>query len=99
VSVSLSDADLLRLAALARLELTAEERGGLRRQLERVIAFAQHVQEVDTEGVPPTSQVLGAVPRLREDEPAASLSRGEVLDQAPEAAKAAGFFTTPRVLA
>jgi aspartyl-tRNA(Asn)/glutamyl-tRNA(Gln) amidotransferase subunit C len=99
VSVTLSDADLLRLAALARLELAAEEREALRSQLERIIEFARQVQQVETHGVPPTSQVLGVAPRLRDDEPVPSLARDTALQQAPDAAKSDGLFTTPRVLA
>jgi len=92
----LSPADVDRIAALARLELTDDERARFATQLSAILAYADQVQQVDT------STVAAAAPssdsRLREDEPRPSLDRGLVLTQAPAADRAAGLFTVPRVL-
>ena len=49
---SLTIADVERIAALAHLELTAEEKLLFTRQLADILAYAQPVQAIDTSGVP-----------------------------------------------
>ena len=87
-----------RIAHLARLSLTTEERDLFARQLTAVLQYAEQLREVDTEGVTPTSHPLALSAPLREDEVRPSLSRLEALDQAPEADREAGLFKVPRVL-
>lgn len=94
----LTRADVDRIARLARLELTEDEAVLYARQLADILEYAARIQAVDTSGVPPTSHTAGRGPALREDRPAASLDRGEVLRQAPDADAAAGLFKVPRVL-
>jgi aspartyl-tRNA(Asn)/glutamyl-tRNA(Gln) amidotransferase subunit C len=48
--------------------------------------------------VPPTSHPLSHEPRWRDDVPAPSLDREEVLANAPDAAARAGLFKVPKVL-
>jgi len=94
---SLTIADVERIAALAHLELTADEKALFTRQLADILAYAEQVQAVDTSGVPATAHVLGE-PTEREDEPRASLPRDEALANAPDAAVEAGLFRVPRVI-
>jgi aspartyl-tRNA(Asn)/glutamyl-tRNA(Gln) amidotransferase subunit C len=91
-------ADVERIARLARLELTEHEKTLLTPQLSSILAYAEQVQDVATAGVPPTSHPLGAAGRWRDDAPAPSLDRDEVLAQAPEADLVSGLFKVPRVL-
>jgi aspartyl-tRNA(Asn)/glutamyl-tRNA(Gln) amidotransferase subunit C len=94
---SLTIADVERIAALAQLELTAEEKALFTRQLADILAYAEQVQEVDTSGVPVTAHVL--VERIeRDDDPRHSLPRDEALANAPDAAREAGLFRVPRVI-
>jgi len=92
----LSLADVDRIAALARLELTDDERTRFATQLSAILAYADQVQQADT------SAAAGAAgsgeSRTRDDEPRPSLDRDLVLSQAPAADRAAGLFTVPRVL-
>jgi aspartyl-tRNA(Asn)/glutamyl-tRNA(Gln) amidotransferase subunit C len=83
------------VARLAQLSLTAEERATFARQLDTILAYAESIQTLDTEGVEPMSHVAGAGV-LREDTPQPSLDRETVLEQAPDAD--AGLFRVPRVL-
>ena len=92
----LSPADVDRIAALARLELTDDERTRFATQLSAILAYADQVQQADTAGVAIAPRV--AVPRTREDDLRPSLDRDEVLAQAPAADRAAGLFKVPRVL-
>jgi aspartyl-tRNA(Asn)/glutamyl-tRNA(Gln) amidotransferase subunit C len=90
-------AEIDRLARLARLALTAEERDLFSRQLADILAYVQQVQAVDTTGVAPTSHRLGTG-AARADTVAPSLNRDTVLSGAPGADREEGFFTVPRVL-
>jgi aspartyl-tRNA(Asn)/glutamyl-tRNA(Gln) amidotransferase subunit C len=97
MSTVLSPADVDRIAALARLELTDDERARFATQLTAILAYADQVQQVDTSSVTmpaPTPDVA----RMRDDVPQPSLDRDEVLSQAPAADPAAGLFKVPRVL-
>lgn len=93
----LTVADVERIAALAHLELTAEEKALFTRQLADILAYAEQVQAVDTSGVPATAHVL-AERTERDDEPRAPLPRDEALANAPDAAREAGLFRVPRVI-
>jgi aspartyl-tRNA(Asn)/glutamyl-tRNA(Gln) amidotransferase subunit C len=91
-------ADVERIARLARLELSDEEKDLYARQLGEILDYAAQVQAVDTTDVAPTAQAVIATAAWREDRPAASLPREDVLRSAPAADLAAGLFKVPRVL-
>jgi len=94
----LTRAEVLRVAALARLELTDAEVDLFTGQLADILTYAGDIQRIDTSGVEPTSHALTTAGAWREDEPIASLNRDDVLAGAPEPAPAAGLFTVPKVL-
>jgi aspartyl-tRNA(Asn)/glutamyl-tRNA(Gln) amidotransferase subunit C len=94
---SLTVADVERIAALAHLELTAQEKELFTRQLTDVLAYAQQLQAVDTTGVPATSHVNRERVE-RDDDPRPSLSVEAALANAPDAALDAGLFRVPRVI-
>jgi aspartyl-tRNA(Asn)/glutamyl-tRNA(Gln) amidotransferase subunit C len=83
------------VARLAQLSLTAEERATFARQLDDILAYAESIQSLDTEGVEPMSHVAGAG-LLREDQPRPSLDRDTVMAEAPD--PEGGLFRVPRVL-
>ena len=87
--------EVLHIADLARLELTAEEVEAYRRQLSAVLAYFARLQELDTGDIPPTASVLPPRTVLREDEPRPGLPRGEVLANAAETEN--GQFRVPPV--
>jgi aspartyl-tRNA(Asn)/glutamyl-tRNA(Gln) amidotransferase subunit C len=86
-----------RIADLARLELTAEELDLFTRQLGDILAYVEQIRALDTTGVAPTSQVLNR-PVERNDAPAPTLSREDLLTNAPDASLEAGLFKVPRVI-
>ena len=94
---NLSRQDVQRIADLARLELTAEELDLFTRQLGDILSYVEQIRALDTTGVVPTSQLLNR-PVDRDDAPAATLSRPELLGNAPDAALEAGLFKVPRVI-
>ena len=92
------DLDVRKIAALARLELTADEAGLFSRQLRDILTYAEHVQQIDTTGVPPTSHPLADSTVWRDDVPVPSLPRDLVVEQGPDASVRAGLFKVPKVL-
>jgi len=92
--MKLSLSEVEHIAELARLELTAEEKEQYRQQLSAILDHVARLQALDTEGIPPTSSVLPATGRLREDEPRESLSVDSVLGNAP-AVKKDQFLVPP----
>jgi aspartyl-tRNA(Asn)/glutamyl-tRNA(Gln) amidotransferase subunit C len=95
---TLTIADVERIAALAMLELTDDEKQLFTRQLADILAYAEQVQAVDTSGVTATAHVLAAHRVERGDEPKPSLPVEEALTNAPDADRVAGLFRVPRVI-
>ena len=93
----LTRADVQRVAALARLDLTDAEVDLFTSQLEQILGYASEIQRIDTTGVTPTTFAAEGT-AWRDDEPVPSLDRDTVLEQAPDAARAAGLFKVPKVL-
>lgn len=98
VPTSLTIADVERIAALAQLELTDEEKRLFTTQLADILAYAEQVQAIDTSGVPATAHVNAAQRTEREDVPRPCLSVEDALANAPDAAADAGLFRVPRVI-
>jgi aspartyl-tRNA(Asn)/glutamyl-tRNA(Gln) amidotransferase subunit C len=104
---TLTRADVERIAALARLELTPDEVTLFAGQLTAILAYADQVQQADTSGLDAAPATAGlptaAMAEVgdiaaRDDVPAPSLDRDLALSQAPAADRAAGIFKVPRVL-
>ena len=94
--MKLSRTEVEHIAELARLDLTTEEKEQYRQQLSAILEHVAQLQELDTEGISPTSSVLPATGRLREDEPRPGLPVESVLANAPE--KKRNQFCVPLVL-
>jgi aspartyl-tRNA(Asn)/glutamyl-tRNA(Gln) amidotransferase subunit C len=92
--------EVLGLARLARLGLSAAETELFARQLGDILEFARQVNAVDTSSVEAiTMEAEGQDSgRWRNDVPQPSLAREAVLDLAPEADRETGLFVVPRVL-
>jgi aspartyl-tRNA(Asn)/glutamyl-tRNA(Gln) amidotransferase subunit C len=85
--------ELLHVAHLARLELSADELERLGPQLNDIIAAVSKVAELDLSDVPPTSHPLDVVNVWGEDEPRPSLPVDEALANAPE--REGAYFKVP----
>lgn len=93
----LTRAEVERVAALAHLDLTADETALLAKQLGQILEYAERLREVDTTAVAAAWRPPGGGAALREDVPRPSLARDDVLAGAPDAADG-GFFRVPRVI-
>ena len=94
---ALTKQDVQRIADLARLALTDAELDLFTRQLGDILTYVEQIRALDTSGVAPTSQVLNR-PVERDDEAGPTLSRTDLLRNAPDAALEAGLFKVPRVM-
>ncbi|TCP24118.1 aspartyl/glutamyl-tRNA(Asn/Gln) amidotransferase subunit C [Scopulibacillus darangshiensis] len=72
------------VAHLARLSFDDEETRMFTKQLDNIIDFAEQLNELDTEGVEPTTHVLDLANVLREDVVRVSLTREDALKNAPD---------------
>ena len=96
--------EVLRVAELANLDLTAEELPRMRRDLNAILGHIAQLNELDTTGVPAMAQVgemLGAEiestgASLRADAVRPSLDRAAVMASAPESD--GRFFKVPKVI-
>ena len=103
-SAVVTNEDVLRVAELANLELTADEMPRMARDLNAILGHIAQLNELDTEGVPPMAQVgemLGLTPAahgedLRANTIRPSLDRALVMAEAPESD--GRFFKVPKVI-
>ena len=80
---------------LARLGLEPGEEEFYAEQLSGILGHIDRLQELDTEAIPPTAQVVEVTNELREDEPRPSLVQEQALANAP--AKVGGYFRVPAI--
>ena len=81
--MKLSKEEVLHIARLARVGVTDEEVDRMSEQLSHILESFQALQEVDTEGVPPTAQPNELRNVIKDDKTRPSLSQEEALANAP----------------
>lgn len=84
------------MAFLARLELSGEEKTRLTTDLNGILGQFARLQELDTQGVPPTSHSLPLQNVLREDVVRPSLPRALATANATD--KRDGNFIVPQIM-
>jgi aspartyl-tRNA(Asn)/glutamyl-tRNA(Gln) amidotransferase subunit C len=84
---------VLHVARLARLRLTDEEVERMSDELSSILEHVERINELDLDGVEPTSHVVDVENVLRPDEPRPCLPRERALENAPDAAE--GGFRAP----
>jgi aspartyl-tRNA(Asn)/glutamyl-tRNA(Gln) amidotransferase subunit C len=89
--------DVDKIAALANLDISENEKEMFRVQMEKILGYAEKLNELDTEAVEPTYFILQpGEDRMREDRVAVSLTQEEALMNAPSHVH--GFFRVPKVV-
>ncbi len=83
------------VAILARLGLEPGDEEFYADQLSGILRHIDRLQQLDTEHIAPTAQVVEVAATLREDEPRPSLTQEEVLANAPAAVN--GYFRVPSI--
>ena len=83
-------------AYLVRLGISEEEAQKFSGQFSSIIDYFNMLNEVDTDNVPPASDIANAENVLREDVVQPSMSREEFLKNAPKSER--GYVKVPTVL-
>jgi aspartyl-tRNA(Asn)/glutamyl-tRNA(Gln) amidotransferase subunit C len=87
---------VLHVAKLARLTLSADEAQQMQKQLDAILGYMEGLDELDVSDVPPTFHSIPMIAPLRLDVPQRCSDRSEILAQAP--ASEGGGFAVPLVL-
>jgi len=96
----ITEADIEKIAQLAHLEITDDERRMFAPQISEIVTYVEQLKAIDTSSVEPA--LGGLTPEGekttsdRDDELQPSLGQRVALDQAPD--PAAGHFRVPKVL-
>jgi aspartyl-tRNA(Asn)/glutamyl-tRNA(Gln) amidotransferase subunit C len=80
----LSLEEVEHIAELARLGLSPEEKETFRDQLSAILDYAERLNRLDTQGVPPMASALPASNVMRRDETRPSLPTEDALANAPD---------------
>jgi aspartyl-tRNA(Asn)/glutamyl-tRNA(Gln) amidotransferase subunit C len=94
--VSLNRSAVEKIAHLARLAVSEEEKHRYARELSNILDLVEQMNAIDTDKVSPMAHPLQMVQRLRPDEPTEADQRE--LFQAIAPAAENGFYLVPRVV-
>jgi aspartyl-tRNA(Asn)/glutamyl-tRNA(Gln) amidotransferase subunit C len=94
--MEVNDALVDKLSQLARLKFDASEKEEIKKDLQKMIAFVDKLNELDLTDVEPLVHMSDEVNVLREDEVKGSISREEALKNAPLHNEK--FFKVPKVI-
>ena len=85
--MSLTIQDVEKIADLARLQLTSDQKMAYLGQLSAILDYAEMLKDLDVEDVLPTSSAVSLRNVMRDDQIRPSLSLEDVLFNAPQKAK------------
>ena len=94
--MEVNDALVEKIAHLARLEFNDTEKQAIKEDLQKMIAFVEKLNEIETDKVEPLLHMSKEINVLREDEVKGSVSQYDALKNAP--ARKEEFFTVPKVI-
>jgi len=90
--MKITAADIAHVAALANLDVPPEATETLASQLSRIVEYVEKLNELDTDDVEPTTQIVRGTPHpARED-------KVEPRGGSGEAGKTVRLFNVPRVI-
>ncbi|MEB3226749.1 MAG: Asp-tRNA(Asn)/Glu-tRNA(Gln) amidotransferase subunit GatC [Synechocystis sp.] len=92
----LDQSQVQKIAHLARLEITPEEEVQFAQQLSSILDYFEQLNELPTEGVPPTTRAIEVSNIVREDSQDVWGDRQGLLDNAPE--PEGDFFRVPQIM-
>lgn len=94
--MSLTLADVKRVAHLARIEVTDDEAENYLRQLSGIFELVEQMQAVDTTGIAPMAHAQDVVLRLRPDAVSETDRRADYQAVAPQTED--GLYLVPKVI-
>lgn len=94
--MAISKEEVKKVAALSKLSFKEEELELFTSQMGKIIDMVEELGEIDTEGIPFTSNVVSEINVLREDVVVKGESREELLKNVPETKD--GFIKVPAIM-
>ena len=94
--MAISEEQVKHVAKLAKLSFSDDELHEFTSQLGKIIDMVETLEEVDTEGVPFTSNVAATINVMREDIAAEGWNRQELMRNVPESED--GFIKVPAII-
>jgi aspartyl-tRNA(Asn)/glutamyl-tRNA(Gln) amidotransferase subunit C len=94
--MNLTEADIKRIARLARIAVTEQETQTIRAELSGIFQLIETMQAVVTKGIVPMSHSQDMVQRLREDRVTETNQRSLFQSVAPQVE--AGLYLVPKVI-
>jgi len=94
--MKITDEIVDHIAHLSRLEFIGEEKKEIKQDMEKIIAFMDKLNTVNTDGVEPLIFMSDAVNVLRDDLAEVTISKEQALKNAPK--KDSDYFRIPKVL-
>ena len=94
MATRISDETIEYVGILAKLELSGEERGQAKEDMEKMLAYFDKLNELDTNGVEPMSHAFPVQNVFREDVVENGDDRENMLRNAPE--KKDGAYMVPK---
>ncbi|MEI7590838.1 MAG: Asp-tRNA(Asn)/Glu-tRNA(Gln) amidotransferase subunit GatC [Deltaproteobacteria bacterium] len=94
--MKIDKAEVTHVANLARLEFSEEEKDKFTHQLNNILSYMEKLNQVDTDGIAPTTHAVELQNAFREDIVKPSLSNEMVMANAPD--KAGDCFRVPKVI-
>lgn len=94
--MAISEEQVKHVAKLAKLSFSDDELQDFTVQLGKIIDMVETLGEVDTEGVPFTSNVVDTINVLRKDEAAEGWNRDELMRNVPESEN--DFIKVPAII-
>ncbi len=76
--------DATKVAMLARLDLSPEERNKFQSEMEAIVGYVNQLSELDVDGIEPTAHTTPRFNILRDDVAEQDFSRETMLSNAPE---------------
>lgn len=94
MSVTIQDVE--KIARLAKLSFTEDEKFKFTEQFNQILAYMEKLNELDTEHISPTASPSDLVNVMREDKVKPWLTQEQALANAPKSKD--GFFSVPKVI-
>lgn len=89
-------ADVEHVARLARLDLTSEEKSLFAGQMDAILGYVDKLNELNTDGIQPTSHAVPMENSFREDRVRPSIGVAKALANAPDPLQS--FYRVPKVI-
>lgn len=94
--MSLDENQVNNIAQLARIEIDQKDISQLTRDLSNILNMVDQLQKTSTDGIPPLSNPLEQVQRLRADEVTETNQREKLQQMAPLTEE--GLYLVPKVI-